>query len=193
VTLKNWSERPGAEHTDVAVIGRLNRELAGKIDEAIAFGFPLPPSLASGSRAAFPCGSRTAAAAYVAFLDSNLNRFLAAASKRPEIGSVNTVFRASVPRSMRRRRETKCSSKASASAASTRPCKHSWAGPISISSNRFGRQWRVYLQAEGDQREKQGDISRLLRRNGKGDMVPLSAVASTRRVFGPEFTNRFNL
>src|SRR5216684_3384924 len=43
VTLKDWSERPGPEHTAAAVMGRMNREFAGKIDEAIAFGFPPPP------------------------------------------------------------------------------------------------------------------------------------------------------
>jgi HAE1 family hydrophobic/amphiphilic exporter-1 len=59
--------------------------------------------------------------------------------------------------------------------------------------NRFGRQWRVYLQAEGDQRQQIGDISGYYVRNGNGQMVPLSAFVSTKRIAGPEFTNRFNL
>ena len=59
--------------------------------------------------------------------------------------------------------------------------------------NRFGRQWRVFLQAEADQRETPNDISGYYVRNGKGDMVPLSAFVDTKRVYGPEFTNRFNL
>jgi len=59
--------------------------------------------------------------------------------------------------------------------------------------NRFGRTWRVYLQAEGDQRRSADDIGQFYVRNGTGDMVPLSAFASTRRVSGPEYTNRFNL
>ena len=59
--------------------------------------------------------------------------------------------------------------------------------------NRFGRQWRVFLQAEGDQRENTNDISGYYVRNANGQMVPLSALVSTARVYGPEFTNRFNL
>jgi HAE1 family hydrophobic/amphiphilic exporter-1 len=51
----------------------------------------------------------------------------------------------------------------------------------------------VYLQAEGDQRQTTNDMSGYYVRNRNGDMVPLSAIASTRRVFGPESTNRFNL
>ena len=41
VSLKKWSERPGAEHTDEAVINRLNQQLFGRINEAFAFGFPM--------------------------------------------------------------------------------------------------------------------------------------------------------
>jgi len=59
--------------------------------------------------------------------------------------------------------------------------------------NRFGRQWRVYLQAEGDQRQSTNDIAGYYVRNANGQMVPLSAFVSTKRVYGPEFTNRFNL
>src|SRR5207302_1267473 len=44
VSLKNWSERPGEAHTVDAVVGRLNRQLAGQINEAFAFGFP-PPAI----------------------------------------------------------------------------------------------------------------------------------------------------
>ena len=193
VTLKNWSERPGAEHTDVAVIGRLNRELAGKIDEAIAFGFPPPAIPGLGFSGGFSMWLQDRSGGDVAFLDSNLNRFLAAASKRPEIGSVNTVFRASVPQIYADVDRDKVL-KQGISLSSVYQTMQAFMGGAYINQfNRFGRQWRVYLQAEGDQRENTGDISGYYVRNGKGDMVPLSAVASTRRVFGPEFTNRFNL
>jgi HAE1 family hydrophobic/amphiphilic exporter-1 len=59
--------------------------------------------------------------------------------------------------------------------------------------NRFGRQWRVFLQAEGDERRSEQDIGRYYVRNSSGDMVPLSALVTTRHISGPEYTNRFNL
>ena len=59
--------------------------------------------------------------------------------------------------------------------------------------NRFGRQWRVFLQAEGEDRVAPEDIGRFYVRNNDGDMVPLSTVVTTRRIFGPEYTQRFNL
>src|SRR5207253_773518 len=58
---------------------------------------------------------------------------------------------------------------------------------------RFGRQWRVFLQAEGEERLSDQDIGHFYVRNNDGKMVPLSALATTRRISGPEYTNRFNL
>src|SRR5262249_2554950 len=59
--------------------------------------------------------------------------------------------------------------------------------------NRFGRQWRVFLQAEGEERLSAEDIGQFYVRNNDGNMVPLSGLVRTRRIEGPEYTNRFNL
>jgi HAE1 family hydrophobic/amphiphilic exporter-1 len=59
--------------------------------------------------------------------------------------------------------------------------------------NRFGRQWKVYLQAEGTDRTKAEDMSQFYVKNNDGDMVPLGSVTATKKIFGPEYTNRFNL
>ncbi len=59
--------------------------------------------------------------------------------------------------------------------------------------NRFGRQWRVFVQAEGEARTRPEDIGRFYVRNDDQNMVPLSALVTTRPILGPEFTNRFNL
>jgi HAE1 family hydrophobic/amphiphilic exporter-1 len=59
--------------------------------------------------------------------------------------------------------------------------------------NRFGRQWRVFLQADGKERASPRDIGRFYVRNNDGGMVPLSAVETTKPAAGPQFTNRFNV
>ena len=59
--------------------------------------------------------------------------------------------------------------------------------------NRFGRQWRVFLQAEGEERDAPVDIGQFYVRNNDGAMVPLSALETTKPVFGPQYTNRFNV
>ena len=59
--------------------------------------------------------------------------------------------------------------------------------------NRFGRQWQVYVQAEGQYRTKAQDIQQFYVRNDRGDPVPLSALATIESRPGPEFTMRYNL
>src|SRR4029077_8598788 len=59
--------------------------------------------------------------------------------------------------------------------------------------NRFGRQWQVYVQAEGDYRTDAQNLGQFFVRNTKGDPVPLSAFIDIERAYGPEFTQRYNL
>jgi HAE1 family hydrophobic/amphiphilic exporter-1 len=59
--------------------------------------------------------------------------------------------------------------------------------------NRFGRQWQVFLQAEGDYRTNIENIGQFYVRNSAGGTVPLAALTSVRKIYGPEFTMRYNL
>ncbi len=59
--------------------------------------------------------------------------------------------------------------------------------------NRFGRQWQVYVQAEGEYRADAEQLGQFYVRNKNGDSVPLSALTSLEPRAGPEFTMRYNL
>jgi len=59
--------------------------------------------------------------------------------------------------------------------------------------NRFGRQWRVYIEAEGPFRRRADEISRFYVRNSRNEMVPLSTLVTIEETQGPQFTSRFNL
>jgi HAE1 family hydrophobic/amphiphilic exporter-1 len=59
--------------------------------------------------------------------------------------------------------------------------------------NRFGRQWQVYVQAEGDYRNQAENLGQFYVLNNANQMVPLAAVTSVRTTAGPEFTMRYNL
>ncbi|MGC2722917.1 MAG: efflux RND transporter permease subunit, partial [Candidatus Acidiferrales bacterium] len=58
--------------------------------------------------------------------------------------------------------------------------------------NRFGRQWQVYIEAEGQYRTKAENVGQFYVRNGNGDNVPLSALTKFEPKIGPEYTMRFN-
>jgi HAE1 family hydrophobic/amphiphilic exporter-1 len=193
VTLKDWDKRPGKDHTAAAVLGRLNRELAGKINEAVAFGFEPPAIPGLGSSGGFSMWIEDHSGGDVKYLDSNLQKFVAAAQKRPEVGSINPLFRPAVPQVYADVDRDKVL-KQGVNLGDVYQTLQAFLGGAYINQfNRFGRQWRVYLQSEGDQRATARDIDRYYVRNSNNDMVPLSALASTRRTYGPEFTNHFNL
>ena len=59
--------------------------------------------------------------------------------------------------------------------------------------NRFGRQWRVFVEAEAADRIRPGNPRQYYVRNRAGAMVPLSTLVTTNPPTGPEYTNRFNL
>jgi multidrug efflux pump subunit AcrB len=58
--------------------------------------------------------------------------------------------------------------------------------------NRFGRTWRVLLQAEPEYRARPDDIDRFYVRSGSGDMAPLSTLVTVRPVSGPDVVYRYN-
>jgi HAE1 family hydrophobic/amphiphilic exporter-1 len=59
--------------------------------------------------------------------------------------------------------------------------------------NRFGRQWQVFVQAEGDFRKDTNSMGLFSVRNSVGDTVPLATLTSVRNTEGPEFVMRYNL
>jgi HAE1 family hydrophobic/amphiphilic exporter-1 len=59
--------------------------------------------------------------------------------------------------------------------------------------NRFGRQWQVYIEAEGDYRTRAENVGQFYVRNNKGEMAPLSSLTRFESRPGPEFTMRYNM
>ena len=129
----------------------------------------------------------------VDFLNQNLQKFLEAARKRPELANVNSVWRPSVPQIYADINRDKVL-KQGVAVGDVYQTLQAFLGGIYVNQfNRFGRQWKVFLQAEATGRVKVEDINQFYVKNNDGQMVPLSAVATTRGIAGPEFTNRFNL
>ena len=193
VSLKPWDQRRGEAHAEAAVIRRLNGALAAKIDEAIAFAIPPPAISGLGTSGGFSGWIQDRSGGDVQYLATNLDNFIAAARKRPEVGSINTVFRPSVPQVFADVDRDKVI-KQGVSINSVYQTLQAFLGGAYINQfNRFGRTWRVYLEAEGEDRMSPQNISEYYVRNNAGEMLPLSTFVSTQRIYGPEYTNRFNL
>jgi HAE1 family hydrophobic/amphiphilic exporter-1 len=129
----------------------------------------------------------------VEFLAENLQRFLEAVRQRPEIQGAFSPFRAGVPQVFAEVDRDKAL-KQGVDLDSVYTTLQAFMGGAYVNDfNRFGRQWKVFLQAEPDYRRAASDIGLFYVKNDAGDMLPLSTLVSAKDVTGPEFTLRFNL
>jgi len=193
VELKPWDQRRAAGLTSAEIQASINRALHVRVPEAIAFAFAPPAIPGIGSSGGFSFWLQDRSGGSVELLSDSLQRFLEAARKRPELANVNSTFRAGVPQVFADVDRDKVL-KQGVAVADVYQTLQAFLGGIFVNQfNRFGRQWRVFLQAEAEDRLVPEDIGRFYVRNNDGDMVPLSTVVTSRRVFGPEYTQRFNL
>ena len=193
VSLKPWNERDSSDLTARAIVQRLNRMLSQEIRDASAFAF-MPPSIPGlGYAGGFSMWLQDRSGGSMEFLDQNVKKFLAAARKRPELAAVNSSFSASVPQIYVDVDRDKVLRQGVAVGDVYQTMQTFLGGLFVNQFNRFGRQWRVFLQAEGDERASEHDIARYYVKNRDNEMVPLSTVTSSRHVSGVEYTNRFNL
>jgi HAE1 family hydrophobic/amphiphilic exporter-1 len=192
VTLKEWKDRKSREEQFQVIKQRLNGELS-KLPEGIAFDFSPPAIPGVGTSGGFTFVLEDRAGKDIPFLAANLNTFLTAARKRPEIGSLNTTFLPSVPQQFVDVDEDKVLKQGVPINDVYRTLQAFMGGLFINYFNRFGRQWQVYIEAEGDYRTRAENVGQFYVRNGKGDMVPLSALTRFESRPGPEFTMRFNM
>jgi HAE1 family hydrophobic/amphiphilic exporter-1 len=126
-------------------------------------------------------------------LAEQVNRFLDAARKRPELIGVNSLFSSSVPQVFARVDRDKVL-KLGVDIREVYSTLQTLMGGFYVNDfNRFGRQWKVYLQADPEYRIRAEDIGQFFVRNNSGDMAPLSTLVSIEAISGPEFTIHFNL
>ncbi len=192
VTLKPWDDRKSRQQQFQVIKAQLNRELS-QLPEGIAFDFSPPAIPGVGTSGGFTFVLEDRAGKDVEFLSSNLNTFLAAARERPEIASVTTTFLGSVPQQFVDVDRDKVIKQGVAVNDVYRTIQAFMGGLFINYFNRFGRQWQVYIEAEGDYRTKAENVGQFYVKNGGGSMVPLSALIRFEPRPGPEFTMRYNL
>ena len=193
VQLKPWDTRESPALQARAIVDRLNGELRKAAPEAAVFAI-MPPSIPGlGSQGGFSMWLQDRGGNPIDVVDAQLQRFLAVARKRPELLGVTTPFTANVPQVFVNVDREKALRQGVA-LGDVYQTMQTYLGGLYVNQfNRFGRQWRVFLQAEGEDRMTTEQVKSFYVRNAAGEMVPLSALQSTQRVFGPQFTNRFNV
>jgi len=191
ISMKEWGDRKTRAEQFQVIKARLNAQLR-RLPDAVAFGFSPPaiPGVGTSGGVTFILEDRSGSDPK--FLAGNLNKFMAAARKRPEIGSLTTTFLPSVPQEFVIVDRDKVIKQGVAINDVYRTIQTFMGGFFVNYFNRFGRQWQVYVEAEGAYRTKAENVGQFYVRNSAGEMVPLSALTKFESLDGPEFTMRFN-
>jgi HAE1 family hydrophobic/amphiphilic exporter-1 len=191
ISMKEWGSRKTRAEQFQAIKARLNAELS-QLPESVAFGFSPPAIPGVGTSGGFTFILEDRSGGDVKFLSDNLDRFMAAARKRPEIAGLSSTFLPSVPQQFVTVDRDKVIKQGVAINDVYRTIQAFMGGLFVNYFNRFGRQWQVYVEAEGDYRTKSENVGQFYVRNANGEMVPLSALTRFESRAGPEFTMRFN-
>jgi HAE1 family hydrophobic/amphiphilic exporter-1 len=192
VTLKEWKDRKTREEQYQSIRQSVNRQLSG-LPQGIAFSFSPPAIPGVGTSGGFSFVLEDRSGKDVQFLATNLNKFLAAARKRPELATVNTTFLPAVPQQFVVVDREKALKQGVDLRDVYRTIQAFMGGSFVNYFNRFGRQWQVYVEAEAAYRDRAENVGQFYVRNQKGQMVPLSALVRFEPRSGPEFTMRYNL
>jgi HAE1 family hydrophobic/amphiphilic exporter-1 len=193
VQLKPWDERSDASLHVREVTSRLNAKFREVVPEAFALAIQPPSIPGLGSQGGFSLWLQDRSGGTVEGLNQALQSFLTAARQRPELAGVNSPFQAQVPQVYANVDRDKVL-RQGVNLGDVYQTMQAFLGGLYVNQfNRFGRQWRVFLQAEGEDRMLPDQVGQFYVKNDAGTMVPLSALSTMSPAFGPQFTNRFNV
>jgi hydrophobe/amphiphile efflux-1 (HAE1) family protein len=194
VRLKPWEERHSESLKVFGIMRRMQRELAA-IPEAIAFPFNIPTISGFGASSGFNFLLQDRSGTLsVDQLGAQTRAFLAAGRERPEFASLFTAFDPTYPQVKVELDREKARTLGVPVNEVFQAMSAAMGGTYVNDFNRFGRLYRVYVQADADYRRKPGDIGDVYVRSKTTDtMIPLSTLVTIKSETGTEITTRFNL
>ncbi|MCX6911775.1 MAG: multidrug efflux RND transporter permease subunit [Verrucomicrobia bacterium] len=194
VRLKDWKERKTPETSTEGLLRRLSGQLMA-LPDCIAFPFTPPALPGFGAAGGFSFVLRDLSGNLsIQELGDQAFRFTGEARKRPELTGLFTVFDPRSPQIQLDIDREKVSKLGVPITDVFNTLQASLGGAYVNDFNRFGRLYRVFVQAEADYRQQPDDVGQFyVRSTASGEMIPLSTVVDVRHVSGTEMTTRYNL
>ena len=191
VQLAPYDERATPVLQADAIVASLNRKLAGLPDaQVIAV---LPPAIPGvGQAGGVDFFIQDLAGNTLDYLWEHTQQFIAEAHKRPELASMNTTFTPAAPQLFARVDEDRVFKLGVALPDVYGTLQVLLGGTYVNQFNRFGRVWRVFLEAEPRYRMDPADLGLFYVRNNTGETLPLSTLVNLEKSTGPEYLTRFN-
>ncbi len=192
VGLEDWEERKEPALHAASLAREWNKKFYG-IPGARVFAFGPPPLPGYGNVSGFTLQLQDRSGGGIDQLSEYIRLFMDAASKRPEIGRMSTTFQPSTPQ-VKIELDREKARTLGVSVDSVFQTMQSYLSGMYVNDFvRFGRVYKVFLQAEAEYTSRPEDIGKLYVRNGGGEMVPLSTLVTVGQMSGPNFVTRFNL
>ncbi len=192
VVLKDWEERTEDSLGLAQIVPRLSSQLWTLAQaQVMVFNPPAIPGI--GTSTGFDFRLQDNIGRGVDELSQVMNGLIFEANQHPSLSRVYSTYRANIPQYLLQvdRNRAKAMGIGLSDIFSTLQTQ---LGSLYVNDfTRFGRNYRVLLQAEGSFRQKPEDLTHYYVRNQQGDMVPLTTLASLEPVLGPSTIERFNL
>jgi HAE1 family hydrophobic/amphiphilic exporter-1 len=191
ISFKSWDDRKTPEESYIGIKRHLMGALS-RVTSGIAFSFPPPAIPGVGTSGGFTFVLEDRSGSPIEFLAKNAEVFMAEARKRPELNGVMTTALFGVPQVGITVNEEKVLTQQVNLASVYQTLQTFMGGSLVNYFNRFGRQWQVYVQAEGNYRTSADNLGKFYVTNSNGEMVPLSTLTGNVPRSGPEFVMKYN-
>ena len=192
IGLDDWEERKSPELSAKAIALQWNKKFAA-IPGARVFAFGPPPLPGYGNVSGFTMELQDRSGGTVDQLASYVQQVTAAAAKRPEISRISTTFQPATPQVKVELDREKAQTLGVPVDNVFQTLQAYLSGLYVNDFVKFGRVYKVFLQAEPQFTSEPDDIGKFFVRNKDGGMVPLSTLVKVSKMSGPNFASRFNL
>lgn len=192
VRLAPWEKRTTELLQQDAIIGSLNKRLAS-IKDAFILVIAPPAIQGLGVSGGFEMQIEDRSGVGLDELQNAVNRMVSRASKEGTLTRVNSTFRAGVPQLYADVARDRAMSMQVPIADIFGTMQAALGSAYVNDFNKFGRTYRVSLQADANYRDSVDDIRQLKVRNASGEMVSLGSLMTIKDSFGPQIIRRFNL
>ncbi|MBE0390867.1 efflux RND transporter permease subunit [Flavobacterium sp. PL002] len=192
VKLKTWAERKDANQEISMIVKELFKRTAAVKDAKVLY-FARPTLVGFGFTNGFEFQLQDQKGGTIQELSEVNTAFLAALNSRPEIKYAATSFSPNYPQ-YRIDLNVPAIKKSGLTVADVLGTMQGYYGGVYASNfNKFGKQFRVVYQSEPQFRSDPQSLNKVLVRNNKGEMAPISQYMTLVKTFGPQAIDRFNL
>ncbi len=192
LTLKPWDERKSPELSLQAIMQTMQWKMMS-LKEARAFAFNPPPIQGLSQTGGFQFEVQDVGGGDIEDLAAVVQKVIATGQHYPSLAPLSTTFKANYPQLYIDLDRTKAKT-LGIGISDIFNTLQAYLGSLYVNDfNKFGRIYRVFIQAENQYRARIHDISKLYVRANSGDLVPLSALIKIRRMTGPQTITHYNI